>query len=254
MATQNITTDKDVFSYEYHPTTNQNGSPNLTVRGYTNYRRRAYVGFSISSCPSSSVITSVELYLYTNRHDTALTGRFNRITESWTETGLTWNYDPECSSTNQVTHALGATEDAWHSYDITEIYKDAKNAGDRLGVRIMDHNEGGDTDDQFDARESGNAAYLHITYTVVYDDYYIKTTGDDSKDGGSWANAWKTINKAATTVADGTTVHIGFGTYDAEPAGNKIAPQNIGTTGIYYLPETANTGGGTGTVSIEQNA
>lgn len=86
------------------------------------------------------------------------------------------------------------------------------------------------------------------------DNYYVKTTGDDSLDGASWANAWKTIDKAARTVPDGSTVHIGFGDYNTEPAGNKIAPQNIGSEGIFYSPETAETGGGTGTVSIEQNA
>ena len=94
----------------------------------------------------------------------------------------------------------------------------------------------------------------NITCYLETDDYYVKTTGDDAKTGTSWSNAWKTINKAATTVTDGKTVHIGFGTYDAEPAANKIAPQNVGATGIYYLPETATTGGGTGTVSVEQNA
>lgn len=89
---------------------------------------------------------------------------------------------------------------------------------------------------------------------VIEKRYYVKVGGNDSLDGKSWANAWATINKAATTVIDGTTVHIGFGDYVTEPAANKIAPQNIGASGIFYLPETANTGGGTGTVSIEQNA
>lgn len=84
--------------------------------------------------------------------------------------------------------------------------------------------------------------------------WYVKTSGNDSLSGTSWSKAWKTINKAATTVPDESTVHIGFGTYDAEPASNKIAPQNIGASGIYYLPETATSGGGTGTVSVEQNA
>ena len=85
-------------------------------------------------------------------------------------------------------------------------------------------------------------------------DYYVKIGGNDGADGRSWANAWATINKAATTVPDDEIVHIGFGDYVNEPAANKIAPQNIGASGIYYLPETADTGGGTGTVSIEQNA
>jgi hypothetical protein len=92
-----------------------------------------------------------------------------------------------------------------------------------------------------------------LTRTLYISDYYTKVGGNDSLSGTTWASAWSTINKAATTAIDGTTVHIGFGTYDAEPATNKIAPQNIGTLGICYLPETATTGGGTGTVSVEQN-
>jgi hypothetical protein len=110
-----------------------------------------------------------------------------------------------------------------------------------IQVRMYNDTEG-TTDDTYD-----------ITCYLATNDWYVKTTGDDAKTGTSWAQAWKTINKAATTVADGSTVHIGFGNYVNEPATNKIAPQNIGASGIYYLPETAETGGGTGTVSVEQN-
>lgn len=89
--------------------------------------------------------------------------------------------------------------------------------------------------------------------SLISGHYYVKTTGDDAKAGTSWANAWATINKAATTVVDGKTVHIGFGTYNAEPANNDIAPVNAGSSGIKYLPETATTGGGTGSVIVEVN-
>lgn len=82
---------------------------------------------------------------------------------------------------------------------------------------------------------------------------FVKTTGNDALDGESWANAFATVDKAATTVPDGTTVHIGFGTYNAEPANNDIAPVNAGAIGIKYLPETATTGGGTGSVIVEVN-
>jgi hypothetical protein len=88
---------------------------------------------------------------------------------------------------------------------------------------------------------------------IFVDRYVIASGGNDSNDGESWANAWATVNKAATTVVDGTTVHIGFGTYNAEPANNDIAPVNAGAVGIKYLPETATTGGGTGSVIVEVN-
>ena len=107
---------------------------------------------------------------------------------------------------------------------------------------------------------SAKNTWNNITATnklnVGYDDaeHYVKVGGNDSLNGYSWVNAWATINKAATTVADGSTVHIGFGDYILEPATNKIAPQNVGATGITYHCETATTGGGTGTVSVEQNS
>jgi len=43
--------------------------------------------------------------------------------------------------------------------------------------------------------------------------YYVKTDGDDEADGLSWANAWATVNKAATTATGGDTVIYADGTY-----------------------------------------
>ena len=99
-----------------------------------------------------------------------------------------------------------------------------------------------------------NGLQHSILTTSVISHFFVKSSGgNDSNNGESWASAWATINKAAVTVLDGTTVHIGFGTYSSEPANNKIAPDNLGATGIKYLPETAVTGGGTGSVTIEIN-
>lgn len=93
-------------------------------------------------------------------------------------------------------------------------------------------------------------AYL---YVISYTDYYVKNDGNDSSAGDSWGNAWKTIDHAARNTPDGATLHIGFGYYSTEPAGNKIFPQNIGTKGIEYKPEAAGGPGGTGTVIIDKN-
>jgi hypothetical protein len=154
------------------------------------------------------------------------------------------------------------------SVGVNDVYMDIPiQSGDLIGYYsssfggiVYDHTVGdsvikyGDIITNTLKSEWGSYAYTH-KLGAGYDDaeYYVKTDGDDLKNGYSWTNGWKTINKAATSVADGTTVHIGFGTYDAEPAANKIAPQNVGSLGICYLPETATTGGGTGTVSVEQN-
>ena len=243
MATQDITTDKDSHTYEPSPDTTHGADNWLVVRGEADHRERAYIGFDISSAPAASQVTAVDLYLYLYLRSGSLTGRFNRITGAWTESGLTWNNAPTVTVTHQITHTI-PTENGWQHHSITDLYKDAKNAGNRFGVRIMDHNESNQSEYPFSSRDGvSNYPYIKITYTPV--PCYVKTSGDDSKNGLSWTNAWKTINKAATTVLDGTTVHIETGTYDQEPSSNKIAPQNIGTTGIYYEF--------TGTVTVEQN-
>lgn len=105
-----------------------------------------------------------------------------------------------------------------------------------IQVRIYNDTEG-TTDDTY-----------NITCYLI-SDYYVKVGGNDSLTGRSWTNAWGTINKAATTVPDGNTVHIGFGVYTSSGT-DKIAPQNLGASGILYTPETPETGGGTGSVTI----
>lgn len=85
------------------------------------------------------------------------------------------------------------------------------------------------------------------------DDFYVKTGGDDREGGASWATAWKTVNIAMELVLDGKTIHIGYGTYDAEPAGNKVMPVNAGSNGIKIYPEKDDGTGQTvgGTIKIE---
>jgi hypothetical protein len=53
-----------------------------------------------------------------------------------------------------------------------------------------------------------------------------------------------------TSVTNGNTVHIAFGTYTDEPANNTLSPDADDVTVIY---ETADTGGGSGTATIEVN-
>ena len=102
--------------------------------------------------------------------------------------------------------------------------------------------------------EAFDDTYSVTCYLISATDYYVKAEGNDSLSGTSWAAAWATIDKAATTIPDGSAVHIGFGTYNAEPPGNTIAPQNTGSQGISYKPETVGSTGGTGIVTIERNA
>lgn len=248
MATSTIYTTKDTYANESNPDTSYGTTNDIRIDedpGSSNY---GYVGFDITSAPTASQTTNVLFYYYRSLYAGTPTGYFRRTTSSWAET-LTWNTgQPSVTDTNMATCAFAASS-SWGSCNITNMYKDAKNAGNDLGIQLKQSTS---NDIGIASRETTYDSYIYITYGAITD-YYVKTTGNDSLDGLSWTNAWATVNKAATTVADGSTVHIGFGDYTSEPASNKIAPQNIGASGIYYLPETATTGGGTGTVSVEQN-
>lgn len=246
-----ISTIKDSYVDQNTPSTNYGNAISIKVQGRASYNLRSYIEFDISSIPS--MVSEAKLWLYCYYvSDITRTHYIDRVTSSWNESTITWNSgQPSITNTNRASRSASVSDDdQWVSWDITNLLNDE--TGSTLGVRLSDGSETGSLTTQFSftsSDDTSNHPYIEInTY------YYVKTTGNDSLDGASWANAWKTINKAATTVVDGATVHIGFGTYDAEPAANKIAPQNVGTLGIYYLPETATTGGGTGTVSVEQNA
>lgn len=93
-----------------------------------------------------------------------------------------------------------------------------------------------------------NLAAATIEEKYWEDDCYVKTTGDNDRNGTSWTEAWDTVTQAATEAFDGQEVHIGFGTYSGE---SKTVPDNFGTTGIKYTPEAVG-GGGSGSVTVPQ--
>jgi hypothetical protein len=243
-------TDKSTYVNKALPFNQFSGTTDIHVCGQSTQIQRSYIEFNMSDIPS--IINSAKLYLYCYTFSVVGTRTLNakRITSSWAE-NMTWTSQPSVTTTNLAQISITSTEiPAWKSWDITNMLNDE--TGSTFGIQITDNDETSSTTYDWYFYSDDYATASLRPYLLI-NPYYVKTDGDDAKDGLTWANAWKTINKAATTVADGSIVHIGFGTYDAEPAGNKIAPQNVGASGIYYLPETADTGGGTGTVSIEKN-
>ncbi|HEY1200556.1 MAG TPA: BACON domain-containing carbohydrate-binding protein [Niastella sp.] len=87
---------------------------------------------------------------------------------------------------------------------------------------------------------------LPTTYKV----FYVKTTGADTKDGLSWANA-TTLDAALTKAASGDTIHVAEGTYvpattitggDAAIAGDKTFEIDENVTIIGGYPANAATG------------
>jgi len=239
-----IATNCDASVYDNYPDTNW-GTSGLRVQSHPNENVRTYIKFPISVVPAS--IDKVTLRLYHYLGAVARTFEIRRVTGSWTETGITWNTQPVVTDINKIEFAP-ITAIGWEEVDITNMFNDE--TGSTFSVQIKDKTES----------DSGSRYYYWREYSggrigrIEFNTRYVKTTGNDALDGRSWVNAWKTINKAATTAPDGSTVHIGVGTYNAEPAGNKIAPQNIGASGIEYTIVNATTGlPATGSVIVEKN-
>jgi parallel beta-helix repeat protein len=74
------------------------------------------------------------------------------------------------------------------------------------------------------------ASFLIILFTVANGygaDYFVSKTGNDSNPGTE-TQPWKTIQKAANTLAAGDTVYIKSGTYK-----ERVVPKNSGTNDNY---------------------
>ncbi len=61
--------------------------------------------------------------------------------------------------------------------------------------------------------------------------YYVKTTGSNSNDGSSWANAFQTLQKALETAQSGDQIWVASGTY--KPANKNVAFQMLEGVEIY---------------------
>lgn len=253
MVSSDFNVSKDSFLASGNPSTNYgNYAFGLYTLKTLSAEDRGIFEYDISSIPSDSVIISAILHFYVTEAEESRDFYFYRNLAQFTESTVTWSNQPSHTTTNNGTYSSDATT-GWKECDITSLVQDAYNAGDYVGIKCMVDYYNPTGLIRISPKEHAaptNASYITITYSTGY---YVKTTGNDSNDGESWANAWATVNKAATTVPDGSTVHIGFGTYNAEPANNDIAPVNAGSVGIKYLPETETTGGGTGSVIVEVN-
>ena len=59
----------------------------------------------------------------------------------------------------------------------------------------------------------GAATWSNSAQAVKACDYYVKTTGDDTKDGTTLATAWRTVQHATDAMTDGKTTCVEWGTY-----------------------------------------
>ena len=205
-----------------------------------------FIQFDITSIPTDATISNAVLYFYIDSITAETAVKLRDVVSTFDESTVTWNNKP--SQGVQFSSASIRSASGWMNLLFTNGFSAWLGTSDHLYVKLCNEYN----TESMQVRSSDYASfspYLVITYTAPPHRYVKASGGSDLNGGETWADAWATIDKAAKTVADGTTVHIGFGAY-AQTNAQDISPINAGSIGIKYLPETAVIGGGTGEVVI----
>ena len=134
----NATNGIDALIDNSSATTNYGTSPDLAAWAWTSGGitiARGLLKFDLSSIPSNAIITSATLSLYCNTASsvTQLNSGANacllqRITSTWTESGVTWNNQPTTTTVNQDTLAQStSTTQNYPSIDVRNLVIDMIN-------------------------------------------------------------------------------------------------------------------------------
>ena len=105
---------------------------------------RTFIEWDISSIPANAPISSAQVKLYANKAgcekgaELNRTYVFDRITGSWTESGVTWNNQPTVTTTHEASTYLPWSGPGWYTFTVTAQVADARAAGTIYGVRIKD--------------------------------------------------------------------------------------------------------------------
>ena len=151
---------KDVSLVEINSGDNYGGK-HLRFGDDPHYSDRALIGFDISSAPVSADIVSVTLYMFVRssyrNYDTP--GFIRRVTGSWGEYTATWDNSHDIATGDTVlsrTFKHAEYDPIWDSQDITDLYKEAKDAGGVFDIEIRSeetNQKGHWRGNEFDSRE-----------------------------------------------------------------------------------------------------
>jgi hypothetical protein len=164
-ATQTITASEDSYIYDAYPSTNYGKSSSLVVKGSKGtYNRVSLVKFQLPQ-----TVSSAKLRLYGNASaSVSAVG----ISDTWTETGVTWNNQPQAGATIST---FAVTQNAYSEVDISG-YAQGKTT---LSVALKDLTKT-ETFLQFGSRESANPPQLVVSYggTIPEDSTVNKPPSD----------------------------------------------------------------------------
>ena len=214
MTVLTIYTNKDAGISEDSPNSNNNGTYlNVGQDPFAAGKKlRSFLEFNISEIPSTDAISTVTLYIYgdTPWSGGNITVYENRVTDNtWTEGGVTWNNQPTITTTNQTSFFCTTTTE-WKTVDVTNIVKDAKNAGSVCGIRLDADGSPTFFSRSFSSREGSFASYLYVIHDGQDNIYVNSSTGSNSNLGNSCAagHPFLTFQKAYNFLNINGTIHV----------------------------------------------
>jgi len=177
---------------------------------------RALIHFDLSQIPAGAVITSAKLNLHATGpigNAVGHTGNANssvlqRVTETWTENGATWNNQPATTSSNQV--VLPASTSPTQDYlgiDVKQLVSDMLNYGNNgfLLKLVSQTSPNALLFCSFDYQDASKRPSLDVQY-------YVKQTMDEDYDAaigyngasGADTNYGDAIQNAAYCISNST--------------------------------------------------
>lgn len=146
---------KDAYASSYHASSNTGNHQSLASHTWTNggnlVKSRIFLGFDFAEIPDNAVVKSAALSLYYNPTDNNQSYDFHtgdneyyiqRVIDSWDEGIITWNNQPNTTSTNQL--RIPPSESPTQDYldiDVTELVKDmigSSEGNHGLMIRMVD--------------------------------------------------------------------------------------------------------------------
>lgn len=240
-ATYTVVADRDAFLKQGSPNENNDTNSEVDLRSDSSNgtQRRPLFGFTLPAIPSNEYITSATLQLYVSRAQ-SVTANVHRITDSWTESTVTWNNtaaDYDATITAQFTPSPVNTT---VSIDITALAVGWRN-GTYANNGVMIIPTVANTDVKFRAHETGTAsqrpqlvintarivpALTVVKSSTVISDPYNGTTNPKAIPGAVINYSVTVTNTNAGTADSGTTVIS-----DSVPANMRLYVGDVGGVG-----------------------
>lgn len=168
MATEkNITATEDSWVASSSPDSNYGSSNQMQIdypSFFVNSIDKAWIKFSLTSLPSGSSISEAKVYLYTAGEaagEPTIRVHFSS-TDSWTETGITYNNQPSYGPTLDSVTLPVTSAHKWYSWTVTSTIQ-SEVSGDKI-VSFCFETTTSDVMSTWASREADDMPYLKITY------------------------------------------------------------------------------------------